>query len=312
LAYDLHCGNHLHMLSPAPVTFKANTLSQPLHRLSGASVLGIQGRDAAAFLQAQLMNDVAALASGRWQWNGWLNPKGRVIALFAVARIGEDEFLALLADFPAAELQQRLQRYVFRSKLILQAREDLACAGQFVEVPVAAPPARDLVSGDADAGWRLDMGGDGGARVLWLLPSTSPDLGPPDEYTDLRWREQDLSHGLPRLGPTQSEAWTPQMLSLERLQAFSLKKGCYPGQEIVARTFYLGKAKRGLARLRGAGLAAGASVQDEAGQDLGSIVCAQGEQALAVLAVERTGSGLNVNGLPQELLPLLDGLQRPL
>ena len=68
--------------------------------------------------------------------------------------------------------------------------------------------------------------------------------------TDAAWLADDLAHGLPRLDESQREAWTPQMLSLERLHAFSLKKGCYPGQEIVARTHYLGQAKRALAQNR--------------------------------------------------------------
>jgi hypothetical protein len=101
------------------------------------------------------------------------------------------------------------------------------------------------------------------------------------------------------------------MLSLDRLHAFSLKKGCYPGQEIVARTHYLGKAKRGLAALRGPGLAAGASVQDGEGQERGTVVCAQGELGLAVLTLEPTAARLEVNGLAVEAVSIEDGLQRP-
>ena len=299
------------MLSPAPVTFKANALSLPLHALSGTSVLAIQGRDAVAFLQAQLMNDVAALASGRWQWNGWLNPKGRVIALFALARVAEDAFLAVLPDFPAGELQLRLQRYVFRSKLSLEHRQDLQCAAQFPDLGAAPIPPTDELVQDEHGAWCLDMGGTGAARRLWLLPTDSSRLAAAQASVDQRWYGLDLAHGLPRLGPGQSEAWTPQMLSLDRLKAFSLKKGCYPGQEIVARTHYLGKAKRGLARLRGAALAAGASVKDKAGQELGTVVCSLADEALAVLALDRESSGLEADGQSLEFLPRLVGLQRP-
>ena len=66
---------------------------------------------------------------------------------------------------------------------------------------------------------------------------------------ELAWRQWDLRFGLPRLDASQQEQWTPQQLSLERLRAFSVSKGCYPGQEIVARTHFLGKAKRGLVAL---------------------------------------------------------------
>ena len=299
------------MLSPAPVTFKANTPSGLLHPLSGVSVLAIQGRDSAAFLQAQLMNDVAALAPGHWQWNGWLNPKGRVIALFALARVGEDAFLAVLPDFPAAELQLRLQRYVFRSKLSLELREDLRGSAYFPAAGTEPGQPQDQLLLDEGAAWCLDMGGEGGPRILCLLPTDSPRLAPAESVSDQRWYQQDLAQGLPRLGPGQSEAWTPQMLSLERLKAFSLKKGCYPGQEIVARTHYLGKAKRGLVRLRGQTLQPGDGVKDAAGQELGSVVSAQAGEALAVLALDRDVTGLNIDGQALEILPLLDGLQRP-
>ena len=66
------------------------------------SILQAMGAEAASFLQAQAMNDVLALAPGQWQWNGWLNPKGRVIALFALLRTSADSFLVVLPDFPAA------------------------------------------------------------------------------------------------------------------------------------------------------------------------------------------------------------------
>ncbi len=298
------------MLSPAPVTFKANTLLPALHTLSGLSVLAVQGRDAAAFLQAQLMNDVAALAPGQWQWNGWLNPKGRVIALFALARAGDNDYFAVLPDFPAAELQQLLQRYVFRSKLELKAREDLACAAEFPALPAQSGPRDRIAEAPANA-WALDLSGEGGARTLWLLPTDSERLAPADAATDLRWRAQDLAQGLPRLGRDQSEAWTPQMLSLDRLSAFSLKKGCYPGQEIVARTHFLGKAKRGLFRLSGSGLRPGQAVQGADGRDLGDIVCTAADEALAVLPIEAASDTLQSGGYTLQVLPLLGGLQRP-
>ena len=298
------------MLSPTPVTFKANTLSPMFPALEGMSALAVRGRDAAAFLQAQLMNDVAALVPGRWHWNGWLNPKGRLIALFALAKIGEEEFLALLPDFPAAELQARLQRYVFRSKLVLEVRDDLKCAADFTAPPHEMPESRDQILACPDAVLCLDMGAEGGERRMWLLPAASPRLAPSDATSQIRWDQLDLVHGLPRLAAGQSEAWTPQMLSLERLHAFSLKKGCYPGQEIVARTHYLGKTKRGPARLRGTGLSAGASIKDASGQDVGEVVFASGDEALAVL-VQDPGRSLQSDGQPLETLAFLDGLQRP-
>src|SRR3546814_3526677 len=94
----------------------------------------------------------------------------------------------------------------------------------------------------APDGFAFDFSGDGGARTLWA----GPGLASTDDLdARARWAAFDLAHGLPRLAESQIEKWTPQQLSLERLHAYSVKKGYYPGQEIVARTHFLGQAKRG-------------------------------------------------------------------
>src|SRR5699024_1073257 len=113
-----------------------------------------------------------------------------------------------------------------------------------------------------------------------------------------RWTAFDLAHGWPRLGPDQVEQWTPQQLSLQRLHAYSVKKGCYPGQEIVARTHFLGKAKRGLVRLQpGQPAAAGEPVMD-GDREIGRVVCAAGDEALAVLPLEMGDAELTLGGAP--------------
>jgi folate-binding protein YgfZ len=293
------------------MSFKANPSGSALPRLAGFSVLAVDGPQAGAFLQAQAMNDVAALAVGEWQWNGWLTAKGRVVALFALLRSGEDAFRLVLPDLPAAQLRDALARYVFRSRVRIAVADDLACAAQW---PQAASTAPRHVSGPADdGGWVLDFGGEGAERALWLLPADSPRLGAPDAVADAAWRDADLRHGLPRLGPAQGEAWTPQMLSLDRLRAYSLKKGCYPGQEIVARTHYLGQAKRGLVLLGGDGLREGENLVDRAGATIGTLVCtdAGGRLALAVANLESVDGSSLRDGSRVERLPLSGGLLRP-
>ena len=298
------------MLSPGPVTFKATLPARPLPTLASHGLLEVEGPDAAAFLQSQLMNDVRTLAPGQWQWNGWLTAKGRLVALMALLRIAPDRFLAVLPDFPAGELQSRLQRYVFRSKVRLAVASHWRCAAQLQDVEAVDAPADTAVA--VAEGWRLDMSGEG-HRALWLLAEGSSLLAPADAAATDAWFALDLAHGLPRLPPEGIEAWTPQMLSLERLRAFSLAKGCYPGQEIVARTHYLGKAKRGLARIVGDGLHAGQSVVGEDGADVGQVACARadGREGLAVAALDRLHLPLAVAGRPVERLPLAEGLARP-
>jgi folate-binding protein YgfZ len=293
------------MLSPDPRLFKDGSGPLP-----GFSLLACTGPEAGAFLQAQSMNDLRALSPGRWQWNGWLNPKGRVICLFALWQRAEHDFLLVLPDFPAAELQPLLQRYVFRSKLRLATEEDFEVRGRIGGG--ASTGARDAAEADG-AGWRFDWGGDALARQLMLVPrgDGEPGDGPAFEQA---WREADLILGLPRLDAAQREAWTPQMLSLERLKAFSVSKGCYPGQEIVTRTHFLGQAKRGLALLEGNGMAEGAAVLDGSGATLGTVmsIAREGEVALAVLQAARDeGASLQAGGSPVRELRLDTGLQRP-
>ena len=141
---------------------------------------------------------------------------------------------------------------------------------------------------------------------------------PDDAMAAAHWRRFDLQHGLPRLHGEQVEAWTPQQLSLERLHAFSVKKGCYPGQEIVARTHFLGKAKRGLMRLQGAGIGALGDVMagtpgEAAPVDaraIGQLICAEGDEGLAVMPLDAGDGPFSSDDRICRQLPLRDGLAR--
>ena len=135
-----------------------------------------------------------------------------------------------------------------------------------------------------------------------------------DQAAALRWKAFDLAHGLPRLPGSQTGQWTPQQLSLERLRAYSVKKGCYPGQEIVARTHFLGQAKRGLVLFDAAGVAApGADVVDGE-RAIGTVVSAATHEdgciVLAVLPLEVHTAHLHAEGAALTPRPLLDGLAR--
>jgi folate-binding protein YgfZ len=302
------------MLNPTLMPYKTNPPPSSLPQLSGFSMLAFEGADAASFLQAQTMNDVGALRLEHWQWNAWLNSKGRVIALFALFRSADTAFIAILPDFSATELLPQLQRFVFRSKVRLRVVEDFVCAGQFSPCPTFPEIAPDRVFGEPASGWALDFSGQGGDRRLWLLPQPVAAITAASQAeTDARWLLEDLAHGLPRLPAEQRETWTPQMLSLQRLNAFSLRKGCYPGQEIVARTHYLGQAKRGLMRLQGANIVAAATVSDETGTSIGQVVCASydGSQALAVVQLDPPRPSVWIEGREAGLSAPLTGLQRP-
>lgn len=279
--------------------------------LNGFELLALEGADALAFAQAQFSNDVRALEVGQWQWSGWLTPKGRVQALFALLRAGEDALWLVLPDAPAAALAEGLQRFVFRSKVVLHQPTDWVVCAAMDTPPLQSP---DRADGDAREGWQLDLGGEGGGRRLLLLPREGAPVEA-DAGLDAAWRLFDIRHGLPRLAFDAEHGWTPQMLSLDRLGAYSVKKGCYPGQEIVARTHFLGQAKRGLVRLRSSErLPAQGKVVDADGHALGPLVCvandAGGSEALAVIPLLTPQAGMQVDGAGVEPTPLLGGLRR--
>jgi folate-binding protein YgfZ len=271
------------------------------------SIVAVSGRDATAFAHAQFMSDVQDLAAGHWQWSGWLTPKGRVIALFALLKLEQDDVRLLLLDAGPDEFVARLQRFVFRSKVSLAVRGDLRAAGSF------APPAQargDRMAIADDGGITLDFGAAGGDRTLHVAKvmdiEASADAGPGHAA---RWAAFDLAHGLPRLPASQSEQWTPQQLSLDRLRAYSVRKGCYPGQEVVARTHFLGQARRGLTRLTGERPLLPGDVL--AGADtIGQLICAAGLEGLAVLPTGLSSADWSVNGVACRPLPLLAGLER--
>lgn len=271
-------------------------------RLIRSQLLQLHGTDAAAFLHSQVMSDAAALADGQWQWSGWLTPKGRLVAFFALYRQAADDWLLWLPDGGARALREQMQRFVFRSKVILQVREDLQVIGRFTgngsdeaagaaALPVnpAASEGADDVAADDTALARLILA-DG--REAVIAAGNDAAVDPP---TLARWQLADLAAGIPYIGADgpASGQFVPQWLSLQRLQAFSVKKGCYPGQEIVSRMHFLGQSKRAAFTLRGPGTPppALARVLSAEGRALGEIAWASADGdswlALAVLNAEQ-------------------------
>ena len=276
--------------------------------LPGYSILAIGGADAVRFAQAQFMSDVGALADGHWQWSGWLTPKGRVIALFALLRFDAQSLWLLLPDADADALRMALQRFVFRSKVALTVLEDRHVSGGFF-APSVASGAR--FAGSMGNAVELDGGTTASPRALYVRQGTARI----DADAAASWNAYDLAHGLPRLTSLQAEQWTPQQLSLDRLHAYSVKKGCYPGQEIVARTHFLGKAKRGLGLFDAMGEVADGDAVHAGEQPLGAVVSvathAAGSLALAVLPLERDeGLILRAGDITLRERSLLGGLAR--
>ena len=242
-----------------------------------AETLQIEGPDAIAFAHAQFSSKVSSLGVGQWQFSAWLDPQGRVRALFQLARVADDRLLLLLRGGSAAAMAETLRRFMFRSRLALRAL-----------------PARALASGPALPLHEAQIV-DGALTFGCDTHSLRIIDDPPG---DDQWRLAQLRAGWPWLPADSIDQWLPAALSLQRLQAVAIDKGCYPGQEIVARLHYRGGHKR---HLHSVALSQPASAGEllileghEVGRLLDVIRSDDGIEALAVLnddAVEHAMNG---------------------
>jgi len=273
----------------------------------------VTGRDARQFLHAQTTQSLNDLAPTETRTAAWLTPKGRVRAVFDVVPDGEDFWLvteAGVADWLAAELR----RYVLRADVRLEAGGERAVysivgdSREWLE-------ARGLGLGRAGA-----ARGCGGVwyriapeRVDIVAPPAEiePALAGLGEATDDTVALAAIAAGRPRVPAALRDRYVAQMLSLDRLDAISFTKGCYPGQEIVARTQNLGEIKRRLARFKvGAGVRpdVGDVVVDAASKPAGEIdrvaAAGGGYELLAVTRIDAADQRLTLESDGRELEPL--------
>ncbi|HWS40123.1 MAG TPA: hypothetical protein VN247_02380 [Arenimonas sp.] len=263
------------------MSFKLNLAQQPI-ALTSHHIISVKGRDARVFLQNQLMNDVYALDNGHWQYTGILNAQGRVLALFQLAEINSEHFLIILANLDPAWLVDYLKRFLFRSKVTITHEQEYFAQGQW-SANQATFDSGHTIHPIQQEGFILNTPDKNCIRTMQILRTPAEtNLHALDQ-----WHMLDMVCGWPWIDEKLQNLWTPQMLSLQNLNAFSLKKGCYPGQEIVARTHYLGKSKRHLRTIRGLGLENG-QILLQNDLEIGKIVNAnqQGDFAVVVLPIE--------------------------
>jgi hypothetical protein len=222
--------------------------------LSQLGVIAFRGEDTATFLQGQLTNDVRSLHADAAQWNGYCSPKGRLLGNFLMWRQSEDYCLQLSGDILPA-VQKRLSMFILRAKVQGRDASDervrLVVAGKqalaAVSAAMGAVPEAAMRSMTSDAGQVIRVGDDKfvlsvapeRAAAVWqaLCQSATP-VGAPV------WDWLRLNAGIPMIVAATQEQFVPQMVNLEVIGGVSFQKGCYPGQEIVARSQYLGKLKR--------------------------------------------------------------------
>jgi folate-binding protein YgfZ len=282
--------------------------------LSHLGVIAVHGADAESFLQSQLGNDVGQVDESSSQLNSYSTPKGRMLGLMRLFRQGDTWYLRLPKDTLEAVIQ-RLRMFVMRADVTLEDVSDnfvaIGASGEQAgeeigSVTGAVPAEVDGVTHAADITllrvpglqprYEAFISSQEAAQRLWN--SLNVRAAPVGESA---WRLLEIYAGIPTIFAATSELFVAQMANLQLVNGVSFKKGCYPGQEIVARMQYLGTLKR---RMYLGEIDTDQSIQpgdslfgsDNSEQAIGRIVDAQahpdgGQVALAVLQIKSAESG---------------------
>lgn len=288
-----------------------------LYDLDAYALIGISGADAAGFLHAQLTGEILGLASGHSRLAAWCDAKGRMLALFRVTQWEDD---ALLLRLPASLLDATLARL---KMFVLRSRVDIHDAGAQAGLCLAGISGERAVAPlmQAFGGTLPEAPGQvvrKGPAALIRVPGSSPRfelIAQRERLRDLTaalqgvaraadmqaWQRLEIEAGLPEVWRQTRGLFVPQMVNLQRLDGISFRKGCYPGQEVVARMHYLGKLKRRMYVARtasGEAPAPGDAVFAEGeAQAVGNVVSAVphpdgGAQLSAVLRIESANAPL--------------------
>jgi tRNA-modifying protein YgfZ len=228
--------------------------------LEHLGMVRMRGVDAVKFLQGQLSNDVAQLSAQHSLLAGYHNPQGRTIALIRLVQWDADDILAVVPRELAAVVASRLSKFVLRAKVKVV---DESAAWRVSGLVGAASPAADGTRGalgslELPASVGAQARGEGAVYVCvgdqtprWLVispadaPSPALDYPVGDRET---WQRLDIAAGQPQVYAATSEEFVAQMLNLDALNAIAFDKGCYTGQEVIARAHYRGRVKRRMQR----------------------------------------------------------------
>ncbi len=255
-----------------------------LLRLEDFAALKVSGEDRRDFLQGQLSQDMAAITPERASQAAWCNRQGRVLCLMTVVDWDGALFLLLPAEL-AETCATGLGRYIMRAKVKIELSDEpvFGCVGVEELFPLGARASSPRRGQDAlvpSVAWTCSSGpgycavrlpGDGRRALLLGDPPAGITAAPESSWTPERWRLADIEAEIPWLGAETSGQFLAHSLNLDLSGAVSFSKGCYVGQEIIARMKYRGTPKRRMRRVRlaaDAGVKAGAKV---AHPDLGKI-----------------------------------------
>jgi folate-binding protein YgfZ len=236
--------------------------------LEDLGIVRMRGVEAVRFLQGQLSNDVAQVSAERSILAGYHNPQGRAIALLRLIQWDADDFLAVVPRELAAVVASRLSKFVLRAKVKISDESSAWQINGLVDArPTAAarPTSEDsaeVANESAPCELPSTVGGqlrDNGALFVcvsdrpsrWLvISSADAPYSRLDHAAGSRetWRRLDVVAGQPQVYAATSEEFVAQMLNLDVLNAIAFDKGCYTGQEVIARAHYRGRVKRRMQR----------------------------------------------------------------
>lgn len=287
----------------------------PLNHLG---VIRVAGEDAAKYLHSQLTQDFALLDLQHARLAAHLTAKGRMLASCIAFKRSVDEVLLIVSRDLLASTLKRLSMFVLRSKARLtDATADYALYGLLGDTARAALPAGDEPWAKMDGGLASVVRlypACGQPRALWLAPAGSPAPAGAPASDDL-WQWSEVQSGVATLTAPVVEAFVPQMLNYESVGGVNFKKGCYPGQEVVARSQFRGTLKRRTYLAHApAAIVVGTEIfaQGDAEQPVGQVVQAApapggGVDALVSLQIAAADGALQVgatDGVPLTLQPL--------
>lgn len=301
-------------MSQAPQFTPANLL-HGVALLPRLGVIRAQGEEAAKFLHGQLTNDFSLLGLSEARLAGFCSAKGRLLASFIGFKRSHDEILLVChADVLPATLK-RLSMFVLRAKVKLSdASAEFQLRGLAGDAVPPALPAAPWSKLDADGAQVVRLYPAGGtARALWVAHAgVEPPPGPALASADWDWL--DVIAGVPLLSQPVVEAFVPQMINMESVGGVNFKKGCYPGQEVVARSQFRGTLKRRAYPVQGdAPMAAGQEVfhESDPSQPCGTVVAAAASPAggwHAMVSMQTSaaeGGGLHLGAADGPVLTLL-------
>ena len=267
-------------------------------------LIEIRGTDAEEFLQGQLTQDIAELQAAVSLPAAWCNAKGRVTTMMRLLAM-EDSIGLVVPTSLFDTIVQKLTMYRLRSDVSIER-----AAGEWTSVAVGDPAALERLedagllptenSACANQGLiAVDYSnGDRFIEVFGFVAAfDKADLAFDQTLSDTEHAAMKIRAGLAEITPENSEKYTPHMLNLDRIGAVSFDKGCYTGQEVVARTENLGASKRRLMRYRcdAADIAIGDKVSDGE-RDVGAVVNVLGHDLLAVTPVALHDQTLEISG----------------